>query len=230
MRRLEFPRRDAAVRLIGLSTAVYLVFGVIGFSAGVVALITDSATLPLELAWIAGIPVVLWAAHWFTAPVRVERWAASEGGRLRRALATGVGAAWWVRRAVVAPEARPLFGWAALYWIGDIASLWAGLRSFGAPVSLPAVTIAYVTGYLAQSIPIPLIATGGVDAATTLVLHELGVPLEVALVGVVAHRIFAFWRPVVPGGVMAALLPRLGRSLSSVANSSQTESTPAPLG
>ena len=65
-----------------------------------------------------------------------------------------------------------------------------------------------MTGYLAQSVPIPLIATGGVDAATTFTLAAVGVPIEVALLGVVAHRVFAFWLPVVPGLWSATVLAR----------------------
>lgn len=70
--------------------------------------------------------------------------------------------------------------------------------------------VAYVLGYLAQSVPIPLIATGGVDAATTFTLRAVGMPIEVALLGVVAHRVFAFWLPVIPG-VWSATVP-CGRS------------------
>jgi uncharacterized membrane protein YbhN (UPF0104 family) len=52
---------------------------------------------------------------------------------------------------------------------------------------------------LAQALPIPFVATGGVDAATTFTLTAVGVPVEVALLGVVAHRVFAFWLPIGPG-------------------------------
>jgi len=74
---------------------------------------------------------------------------------------------------------------------------------------------AYTTGYLVQSLPIPLIATAGVDTATTLLLRAVGVPLDLALLGVVAHRVFAFWIPVIPGSVMAFTLRRLQRVSSA---------------
>ena len=72
-----------------------------------------------------------------------------------------------------------------------------------------ALTAAYTTGYLVQSLPIPLIATAGVDTATVLLLRTVGVPLDVALLGVVTHRVFAFWIPLVPGSVFALTLLRL---------------------
>lgn len=217
LRRLGFARREAAVRLIGLNTLVYLVFGLLGWSAALLALVTGEAPLAMTLTWLATIPVLLLAARWFTAPRRVERWAASGGGVLRRGLALGVGAAWWVRRALVTAEGRAMIVAALCYWVGDIASLWGAVHAFGADPGLAALSIAYATGYVAQVLPLPLVATGGVDAATTFALTAVGVPLEAALVGVVAHRLFAFWLPLVPGLTLAGLLPRTGRRLAEAA-------------
>ena len=218
LRRLGFGTRDAGVRLIGLNTLVYLVFGIGGLAAAIAALVTATAPLAMTLPWIVAIPAMLVAARWFTAPRRVERWVAPANSWFLRALALGVGGAWWVRRAVGSPEAGlPLLSWAALYWLGDVASLWGALHAFGAEPGLAALLLAYTTGYAAQITPLPFVATGGVDAATTFALTAVGVPLEQALVGVVAHRVFAFWLPLVPGLTLAALLPRTGRLLERVA-------------
>jgi putative heme transporter len=222
LRRVGMAADQAAVRLIGLNTAVYLVFGVLGWMAAWWVLVAEDAPLGLTLPWLVGFAVVVLAARWFTAPRRVQRWThPGVGARgatwVRQGLATGVGAAAWVRRSLARSEGRPLFGWIGLYWIGDVASLWAALRAFGVRPSVGIVLLAYVTGRLVQSLPIPLIATGGVDAATTFLLHALGVPLEVALVAIVAHRLFAFWLPVIPGAVLALLLPGTGRALGEVA-------------
>lgn len=208
LRQVGFDPRDAVVRLIGMNTAVYLVFASIAWSAAVVALPTPAAPAGMALPWIVGVPVVIALARWFTAPARVARFTDSGGGRLKELLGTGVAAAAWVRRALFAAEGRNLIGWAVLYWIGDIVSLWAALAAFGEPRAIHVVVLAYCTGYLAQLIPIPFLATGGVDAATTLTLTAVGVPVEVALLGVVAHRVFAFWLPIVPGLVFATSLAR----------------------
>ena len=222
LRRVGMDRRAAAVRLIGLSTAVYLVFGVIGWVAALLSLVLAKAPLGMTLPWLIGIPIVLLAARWFTGRGRVERWAESRGGILRQALSTGVSAAWWVRRATEdRKEGRPVLGWAVLYWAGDIASLWAALHAFGAKPGIIAITLVYATGYLAQSIPIPFVATGGMDAATTFALTAIGVPLEIALVAVIAHRVFAFWIPLIPGLVFAVLLPRTGNALTEAATVSE---------
>ena len=213
LRRYERDAQAAAVRLIGLNTAVYLVFGVIGWFAAAVALATGDAPLGMTVPWLIAIPIVMLAARWFSAPNRVTRWTEARSGVIRRALGTGIGATAWVRRRLTDTGSRPLFCWAACYWIGDIASLWAALNAFGGHPGLVALTAAYTTGYLVQSLPIPLIATAGVDTATVLLLRTVGVPLDVALLGVVTHRVFAFWIPLVPGSVFAlTLLPTQLRS------------------
>jgi uncharacterized membrane protein YbhN (UPF0104 family) len=94
---------------------------------------------------------------------------------------------------------------------------------FGATLGPAAPALAYATGYVAQLVPLPFVATGGVDAATTFALTAVGVPLEAALLGVVAHRLFAFWLPVLPGLVLAALLPRTGRALERAGASRRRE-------
>ena len=227
LRRVGMPRRQAAIRLIGLSTAVYLVFGLIGWTAALLALVLGRAPLGMTLPWLIAIPLVLLAAHWFTEAGRVDRWAAPGGGIFRQALATGISAAWWVRRAASdRVEGRPVFRWALLYWAGDIASLWAALFAFGGNPGLISLTLVYTTGYLAQSVPIPFVATGGMDAATTFALTAVGIPLEIALVAVIAHRVFAFWIPLVPGLVFAALLPRTGNALAAAATPQPAAAAP----
>lgn len=211
LRRLGMHSDEAAVRLIALSTSVYFVFACGGWVAAVWVLAGGGASLAVTVPWIVAVPVVVAAARWFTAPSRVQRWSATGPGLRRRALATGVAAAWQVRRSLVSPAGRRVFGWAAVYWIGDLASLWAALRAFGSTPPVATLALVYATGYLVQSLPIPLIATGGVDAATTFLLRSVGVPLDVALVAVVTHRVFAFWLPVAPGSVFALLLPRTTR-------------------
>jgi hypothetical protein len=60
------------------------------------------------------------------------------------------------------------------------------------------------------------------DAATTFALTAIGVPLEIALVAVIAHRVFAFWIPLVPGLIFAVLLPRTGHALTEAATVTET--------
>ena len=209
LRRLRFSKRNAMVQLITLNTAVYFVFGVLGWLGALVGLLDPAVPKAMTLSWLTGFIVVIAVARWFTQPHRAAAFGAAGGaGRLRRALAVGVTAAARVRTCTRTADGRRLLNWSLLYWVGDLVSLWAALRAFGVTVSVAAIVVAYVMGYLAQSVPIPLIATGGVDAATTFTLRAVGVPIEVALLGVVAHRVFAFWLPVFPGLWSATVLVR----------------------
>ena len=208
LRRLGISQRDAAIRLIALNTAVYLVFGALGWVAAGTGLFVSSIPLGMAIPWLVAIPMILLAARWFTQPSRLDRWTRPGGGLVRRGLTVGVSAAAWVRRAVQRHHGQRVLAWATLYWAGDLFSLWAALRAFGPAPSIPALALAYATGYLAQSIPVPLVATGGVDAATTLTLTAVGVPVEIALLGVLTHRVFAFWLPIAPGLLSAMAIVR----------------------
>ena len=215
-RRLGFSKPNAMLQLITLNTAVYFVFGVLGWLGALAGLLDPVVPIAMAASWLASFVVVIALARWFIQPERKARFTGAEGrSRLRRALAVGVSAAARVREYMHTADGQRLLAWALLYWIGDLVSLWAALQAFGVTVSVPAIVVAYVLGYLAQSVPIPLIATGGVDAATTFTLRAVGVPIEVALLGVVAHRVFAFWLPVIPGLWSATVLAREGLPASS---------------
>ena len=209
IRRLGFSKKNAMVQLITLNTAVYFVFGGIGWLGALVGLGDPAVPKAMAVSWLVGFAAVIALALWFTQPERAAALTSAEDApRLRRALDVGVSAAARVRHFTHTADGRRLLAWSLLYWAGDLVSLWAALRAFGVNVSAAALVGAYVTGYLAQSVPIPLIATGGVDAATTFTLAAVGVPIEVALLGVVAHRVFAFWLPVIPGLWSATVLVR----------------------
>ena len=223
LRRLGFSKKNAMVQLITLNTAVYFVFGGLGWLGALVGLVDPAVPAAMAGSWLAGFAVVVALARWFTQPHRAATFAAAEDAtRTRRALAVGVTAAARVRTCTHTADGRRLMAWSLLYWVGDLVSLWAALRAFGVTVSVAAIVVAYVMGYLAQSVPIHLIATGGVDAATTFTLAAVGVPIEVALLGVVAHRVFAFWLPMIPGLWSATALAR-GRADRRATRSTRRE-------
>lgn len=215
LRRGGRDRRSAAVTLIGLSTSVYLVFAALAFVGATTALTLGHAPLSMTLPWVIGVPIILLAARWFTD--RRDRTGKTEVGRLRRGLTTGIDAAAWARDRLSHAQGRRLLSWAACYWVGDVLSMWAALHAFGATPALTALLTAYTAGYVVQALPIPLIATAGVDAVTTLLLHVVGVPLDIALLGVVTHRVFAFWLPIIPGSLYALGLVRERSSARRVA-------------
>ncbi|MDH3752980.1 MAG: flippase-like domain-containing protein [Acidimicrobiia bacterium] len=211
LRWIGLERRDALVRLIGLNTAVYLVFAAIAWIGAVLGLVSGEVPASMAIPWLIAVPVIVIVAAWFTAEDHIGRWTTTTERGFRQALSIGVAAAAWVRRALGMTSGRTILSHAMLYWFGDLLSLWAALQAFGVSLGPAPLIGAYATGYLAQIIPIPFLATGGVDTATTLTLTAVGVPVEVALLAVVAHRIFAFWLPIGPGLWSAAALSRQGQ-------------------
>jgi len=217
------------VRLLGLNTVVYLVFSMIAVASAALALVTAAAPLGATVPLITVIPLLWVAAWWFTDPGRVAGWSQPTGGAVRRALSAGVAAAWWARRVVGGRTGRPTLLWATLYWGGDVASLWGALHAFGDSPRLVALVLVYVLGYLAAAAPVPFIGTGGMDAALTFSLQMVGVPLDTALVAVIAHRVFAFWLPLVPGLVFGLLMRRTGAALDEVRADTESDgATPDP--
>jgi len=93
---------------------------------------------------------------------------------------------------------------AVAWWAFDAAVLWAMLQALGAPPSLAVMVFAYFVGQIANSIPIPGAASGGLVA----VLLAFGVETDLALAAVLAYRSVAIWLPAPIGLVALAGLRR----------------------
>jgi uncharacterized membrane protein YbhN (UPF0104 family) len=124
---------------------------------------------------------------------RVARAAHALGGAVRDALAT-------VRH----PHPRLL---GALAWWGfDMLVIWAAFNAFGTPPTPALLVLGYFLGQVANTIPLPGAASGGMVGA----FLALGMPAEVVLPSVLAYRAIAIWTPV-PAG--AAALTGLRRTV-----------------
>lgn len=205
----------AVVRVLGLNTLVYLVFGVGAWVAALLAAVgmLGGAALALTVPWLVLVPACVVSARFVTDARRVRRLTERRGSFLRRGLAYAIAGAAWVRdvlrdRSSAAPVAA-----AAGYWAGDVVCLWAALHSVGEPLPAAELVLAYATGYAAMILPLPLGGVGGVEAAMTYALTAVGVPLAAALVAVAVYRLFGFWFPTVPALAALAFLPRAGRAL-----------------
>jgi uncharacterized membrane protein YbhN (UPF0104 family) len=87
---------------------------------------------------------------------------------------------------------------AVAWWAFDAAVLWAMLQALGVPPSLAVMMLAYFVGQIANSIPVPGAASGGLVA----VLLAFGVEADLALASVLAYRAVAIWLPA-PIGLVA---------------------------
>jgi uncharacterized protein (TIRG00374 family) len=141
----------------------------------------------------------------------VARWTGGGGrlGGLARRLATVPNtAATGVRTAMrlVREREAGLLG-AVVWWGFDIATLWACFHAFGASPPTAVVVMAYFVGMLGNVLPLPG-GIGGVDGGMIGAFSVFGVPVQTAIVSVLAYRAFAFWLPTVPGAVAYLQLRR----------------------
>ena len=86
----------------------------------------------------------------------------------------------------------------ALAWWGfDLALLASMFHALGAPPATAVLVLAYFTGAIGNTIPLPGLVAGG----TTGVLLAFGVDAAVALPAVLAYRAVALWVPAALGAV-----------------------------
>ena len=120
----------------------------------------------------------------------------------RNVLAHALEALYVLRRLAVQPrEHAGAFLGTALYWLGDIACLWACLRAFHSQPDLAALVIGYATGYALTRRTLPLGGAGTVEVLVSFALAWTGVPLANAVLGVCAYRFFNLWLPLLPAAI-----------------------------
>jgi uncharacterized protein (TIRG00374 family) len=135
---------------------------------------------------------------------RLEHWACGSG-RVARLIAKAVtvpaSAASGVRTAIGMLRDGEWGVLGAVAWWGfDIAVLWACFRAFGEPPPIAVIVMGYFVGMLANTLPLPG-GIGGVDGGMIGTLVAFGVDPGLAVVAVLAFRVFAFWLPTIPGVV-----------------------------
>jgi uncharacterized membrane protein YbhN (UPF0104 family) len=189
----------------------------------------------MALAWLVGVPLCFAGGLWASAPGRIERLSrvpppgpaarATPSGLARTAwravrvgLADAIGGLTYVRETLRHPlrHGAGILGYAT-YWAGDLITLYACLRAFGADLGLAQLVLAYATGYVATALPLPVGGAGGVDAALTLTLTAVDIPLAQALLIAVSYRGISFWLPILPALALLPTGPRLARDLDAVA-------------
>jgi uncharacterized membrane protein YbhN (UPF0104 family) len=194
-------RREAIARVIALGALEYAVLAPAALVCAVVLLFGTGGHVQhaMTYPWLAVVPGLL-VALWVTSPKRVERLSDPDrGGRVRKWFANVVAGIWRLRRMLVRPRVHGLgIAGVGLYWLGDIACLWAALRIYNTEISIPALVLAYATGYVLTRRSLPAGGAGVVEVLMTFALIWVGVALAPALLGVVTYRLFNFWIPVIP--------------------------------
>jgi len=188
-------KSGARIRVLGLGAVEYAVLAPAACIAAIALLAGGSGVMPSLLwPWALAVPAGFAAAFWAVAK---REWLTKGGERQRLDdLLRAVGV---LRRLFTSPLVGVEAGAAmAIYWAAELASLWASLMAFGASISLPALIVAYATGYAATRRTLPLGGAGTTEALLTYSLHWVGVGRAHALAAVVVYRVFNFGLTTLP--------------------------------
>lgn len=217
LRRAGASRRDALTRVVGLGTLEYAVLAPAALGASLALLAGSGKDVypSLTLPWLLVVPGFAFAG-WATSPNRRRRLSSVHGkGRLRTIFGHGVSGLSMLRRLLAHP--LPHGGLAvlgtAVYWFGEIGCLWASLRAFHADVAIPALILAYATGYVVTRRALPAGGVGISEALLTFALVWLGVPFTPALLGVFSYRLFNFWLALVPAFAVSGTVRRIRQGM-----------------
>lgn len=128
----------------------------------------------------------------------------------------------WRRRLLAAPQAladgthftvelvrrreRGLWG-TVLWWVFDIATLWACFWAFGGHPVVAELVMAYLLGMLGNLLPLPG-GVGGVEGGMVGACAAFDMNASIALVAVLAYRAISVWLPALPGVLALATLRR----------------------
>jgi uncharacterized protein (TIRG00374 family) len=211
LRRSGMERVDVAARMttfLVLLYAVYMAALVLGGMGLFVGVLPGTAPLALTLVpaafGAAVIALALALPRLSDVLARAQRKGRSVGRIAPAAAAIGGG----VRDALrMARRLDVGLVGALLWWVGDVAVLWACFEAFGESPALAVVVMAYFIGMLGNMLPLPG-GIGGVDGGMVAALVAFGADPALAVVAVLAYRGFAFWLPIVPGAAAWITLRR----------------------
>lgn len=243
----EGPHR-AARRVLAFNILEWAVLGTLAAVAAAASLAVGGGGAPLAmaLAWLVLVPSCVVAALWVSGRRHASELAKlpreeapEEPGRLTRARAH------WLR-----VEARTLFADAvgalvflrmllshplrygdgvvafAVYWLGDLLTLYTAVEALGGSIGPLALVLAYTTGYVVTSAPLPAGAAGFSEASTAATLHAVGLPLGTAIFAVLLYRAFTFWLPIAPA---VAILPHVRGLAGTLIDAPRERDAPCSL-
>jgi uncharacterized membrane protein YbhN (UPF0104 family) len=200
LRAANYSRRRARVQVIALGVIEYLMLAPAACTCALILVLTSAHASPLlTWPWIFAVPPGFAFAWWATKPPILERFQSADGS-VQRWVGDMLAGVEVLRGVVLRPLERPgaLLGM-AIYWAAEVACLGFALRCFGVEISIPALVVAYATGYAASRRSLPLGGAGITEALLTISLIAVHVHAPDALFAVIAYRLVNFLVPTIPG-------------------------------
>ena len=220
--------RGARVQVLGLGVVEYLLLAPAAWVCALILLLhPGQASLVLTLPWVLAVPPGFLLGWWATHP-RILAYFEESNGRIRRSIGDILAGVQVLRSVILRPLERP---WAvlgmAIYWAAEIACLGFALRCFGVEISVPALVVAYATGYAASRRSLPFGGAGITEALLTISLVAVHVHAAHALFAVIAYRLINFLVPTFPALLAHSSLQSL---LDVSAGDRQAVGRPRPSG
>ncbi len=200
LRALHYTRRRARIQVLGLAVIEYLLLAPAAcICALILALGSRRASPLLTWPWIIGVPVGFLFGWWATHP-RIVNYFKRSHGRIQSWIADLLGGVEILRSVAQRPiEHLAAIVGVALYWTAEIVCLGFALRCFGVEISVPALILAYATGYAASRRSLPLGGAGMIEALLTISLIAVHVRAAPALIAVLGYRVLNFLIPMLLG-------------------------------
>jgi uncharacterized membrane protein YbhN (UPF0104 family) len=207
LERAGLSEREARARVLGLGSLEYAVLAPATALAGLYVLVWHPSLDPaMTLPWIIGVPVGATLALVLLRhkdAIRRRGWRRRVYDNLQAiALLLCLFKRW--RSALLA------FLGISIYWLGDIACLWAALHVFYAhtpPVAQ--LLVGYASGYALTRRTLPLGGAGIVETLLPFSLGWVGIARVPSVLGVAAYRAFNLWLPMLPALAGVPSLRRL---------------------
>lgn len=108
-------------------------------------------------------------------------------------------------------------GIAAIYWIGDMSTLFLVLLSLGVFLNPAKLIVAYGVATTLGAISFIPGGLGVIEGALGLMLVNLGVPVEITITAVIGYRLISFWL-MIPVGVYSTYSLNSGNKKEDLAN------------
>lgn len=211
LRSAGVPPREARSRVLGLGALEYVVLAPAAMGAALYMVVQARPDIDpaLTFPWIVGVPLGFAAA----AVLMLNRHRLTRRAGWRTHVANALEALNLVRSMALKPYPYGLaFVGIALYWVGDIACLWAALHVFfQEPPPVAVLVLGYATGYALTRRTLPLGGAGVVDTLLPLSLVWLGIAFAPAVVAVVVYRFMNLWLPMIPALAGLPTLKQISR-------------------